>query len=568
MKKMLILSIFTTTVLFAEVVNVDAIQNSINVPKEVDNIILRDKNTLITIDGKKEYEPIMVDDKSGKKVFIKDYIFELNDHVSSEYLSNMLNSYKNKELTFNEMLTIASIITKEYRNKGYFIARAYIPKQNIQENNNLLKIMVIEGQYGKFELTNNSNVKDFIVQGMLDDVKNRDNIVNSNTLERSMLLINDLPGSEVMKANIKPGTEIGTSDFIIETKKSSFYNGYIVGDNYGSKYTGHNRLISGIDINSPLKLGDKLELSGLLTNGQDIENYKVGYSFPLMSNGLTSEMSYSKTNYDLVNLGDTTPNGIYYGDTENFELGIVYPFIRSRNENLNLLTYYSIKNLKDYYSDEITNNRETKSLKTALDYSKNSKLFGFNAEIRTETVLTFGILDIKDEISKQQDILGINNQGRYSKINFNLESKIAFNSFLSLNNNLKTQYAFKNKNLDGSEDLNLGGIDGVKVFSDSEQSVENGLIFNMELLTKLFSNSNSSHDIGFFYDLGTGHMSNGSKDTEFEKRTLQDIGIGYYTKYNNLFTKLQVARVIGGQKIETENEGDISKILFQIGYVF
>ena len=139
MKKMLILSIFTTTVLFAEVVNVDAIQNSINVPKEVDNIILRDKNTLITIDGKKEYEPIMVDDKSGKKVFIKDYIFELNDHVSSEYLSNMLNSYKNKELTFNEMLTIASIITKEYRNKGYFIARAYIPKQNIQENNNLLK---------------------------------------------------------------------------------------------------------------------------------------------------------------------------------------------------------------------------------------------------------------------------------------------------------------------------------------------------------------------------------------------------------------------------------------------
>ena len=63
-------------------------------------------------------------------------------------------------------------------------------------------------------------------------------------------------------------------------------------------------------------------------------------------------------------------------------------------------------------------------------------------------------------------------------------------------------------------------------------------------------------------------MSNSSKDSQFERKTLQDAGIGYYTNYKNTFTKLQIARVVGNEDIETENPGDISRILFQAGLTF
>lgn len=63
-------------------------------------------------------------------------------------------------------------------------------------------------------------------------------------------------------------------------------------------------------------------------------------------------------------------------------------------------------------------------------------------------------------------------------------------------------------------------------------------------------------------------MSNSEKDSEFERRTLQDAGIGYYTNYKNAFTKLQIARVIGSEDIQTENVGNISRVLFQAGLTF
>jgi hemolysin activation/secretion protein len=568
MKKLLSLSILTASSLLAATPNVDAIQKSISVPKTIEEKSQENKNDLIEVGGVKTYAPMMVDDKSGKKLLVKDFLIEGNSHISNDELNSLLSEYKNKELNFADMQNISSIITKEYRNKGYFVARAYLPKQNFQENNGTLKLAVIEGNYGEFQLTNNSNVKDFIVQNMLDDAKARDNVVSTDTLERSMLIINDTPGSVVTQADVKPGKEVGTSDFLIKTEQTPIYDGYVLADNQGSKYTGENRLMSGINLNSPLQIGDKLSLSGLVSNGNDIKNYKIGYEFPLMSNGLRGQTSYSKTDYNLVDLGQNTPDDIYDGDTSTIEAGVTYPIIRTRAENLNFSTLYSNKELKDYYDNAISKDREINSVKVGLAYTKNQTLFGLDAVTKAETFYTLGKLDINDETSKNNDKAGVNTQGTYSKINVNLGSEVLFNPTYSLNTNVKTQYAFKNKNLDGSEDFSLGGSEGVKVFNDSEQSIENALVFNTEFFAKLPNVSSLSHKVGLFYDLGTGTMSDSSKDAEFEKRTLQDVGLGYYVNYKSAFAKVQAARVVGGQDIESENVGDNSRILVQAGFVF
>lgn len=569
MKKVILISIIASSiVLGAPLPNVDAIQNSITVPKTIEEKLEAKKNDLVDVGGKKVYEPMMIDDKSGKKVLVKDYTFDGNSHIVSDELNSLLDEYKNKELNFADMQNVASVVTKLYRDKGYFVARAYVPKQNILENSNVLKITVIEGSYGEFKLTNNSNVNNSTVQGMLDDAKARDNVVSTDTLERSMLIINDTPGVAVTKADVKPGSEVGSSDFIIETQPTAVYDGYVVGDNAGSKFTGKNRLMSGINLNSPLNLGDKVSVSGLISNGEDIKNYKVGYEVPLMSNGLKGQTSYSRTDYNLVKMGQTTPDGIYDGYTSTVEAGISYPIIRTRMENLNFTTVYSNKELKDYYDEALNKNREINSVKLGLDYTKNHTLLGFDSNCKIETFYTLGKLDIKDKDSNDQDKAGVNNQGTYSKVNVNLGTDIQFTPTYSLNTNVKTQYALNNKNLDGSEDFTLGGMEGVKVFSDGEQSVENAIMFNTEFQIRLPEIQTLTHKLGFFYDVASGDMSDSSKDSQFERRTLQDAGIGYYTNYKNAFTKLQIARVIGSEDIETENVGNISRVLFQAGFVF
>lgn len=560
--KIIVTSIITSSFLLgANIPNTDAIQNSISVPKTIEEKQEAKKNDLVDVGGKKVYEPMMIDDKSGKKVLVKDYIFDGNSHIVSDELNQLLDEYKNKELNFADMQNVASVVTKLYRDKGYFVARAYVPKQNILENSNVLKITVIEGSYGEFKLDNQSNVNNSTVQGMLDDAKARDNVVSTDTLERSMLIINDTPGVSVTKADVKPGSEVGSSDFIIETQPTAVYDGYVVGDNAGSKFTGKNRLMSGVNLNSPLNLGDKFSISGLVSNGEDIKNYKVGYEIPLMSNGLKAQTSYSKTNYNLVNL---PMDG--YGNTTTVEAGISYPIIRTRMENLNFTTLYSNKELKDNGSSP--NLREINSVKVGINYTKSHTTLGFDSSSKIETFYTLGKLDIKDELSKNNDKDGVNNQGTYQKVNLNLGTDILFTPIYSLNTNVKTQYALNNKNLDGSEDFSFGGSDGVKVFSDGEQSVEDAIMFNTELQMKLPEILNLSHKVGLFYDVATGDMSDSEKDSQFKRRTLQDVGIGYYTNYKNAFTKLQVARVVGNEDIESENVGNISRILFQAGFTF
>lgn len=567
MNKLLALSILTSSILLGvDVPNIDAIENSISVPKIIEEKNQENKNDLIEIGGVKKYAPQMSEDTSGKKINVKSFKIDGAIHLDEQYLQALISSYNDQDLTFTQIKDVTSVITKEYREKGYFVARAYLPIQTMQDG--IVTIAIIEGSYGEFKLTNNSNVDNSLVQGMLDDAKARDNVVSTDTLERSMLIINDTPGVAVIKADVKPGAHVGSSDFVIETQSTPFYDGYIVADNYGSKYTGKNRLMTGVNLNSPLNLGDKLSVSGLISNGEDIKNYKLEYEIPLMANGLKAQTSYSKTDYNLVEMGQTTPDGIYDGYISTIQAGISYPIIRTRMENLNFITTYSNKELKDYYEDAISKNREINGAKVGLDYTKNNTLFGFDSSSRIETFYTLGKLNIKDETTKTQDKEGVNTQGTYSKVNLSLENELLFTSTYSLNTNVKTQYALQNKNLDGSEDFTLGGMEGVKVFSDSEQSVENAVVFSSEFLVKLPELQILIHKVGFFYDVATGDMSNSKKDTEFERRTLQDIGVGYYTNYKNAFTKLQVARVVGAEEIESENIGNISKILVQAGVVF
>jgi hemolysin activation/secretion protein len=571
MKKLITISVITASSLLAVTPNIDSTLQSIQLPKEVETMGQNKKEPLVEIGGKSKYAPVMRNDKSGKKVFVKNFSIEGNSHINSNELTALILDleYVNKNLSFDDLTQVASVITKHHRNKGFFVARAYIPVQDLYANDGKVKITVIKGSYGDFKLTNISLVKDEIVQGMLDDVKNRDNVVSTHTLERVMLIINDTPGVKITSADIMPGVKVGTSDFKISSDKRAVYDGYVIADNYGSLYSGKNRIMAGANLNSPTGLGDKLSISGLISNGANLKNGKVSYGLSLMSNGLRGEISYSKTNYDFVRLGSGMEDGANNGTTSTIEVSATYPIVRTRLETLNMSASITKKDAQDFINfDQLSKDRDLKATTLRLNHSKKQTLFGFDAKVTTKGSLTFGKLDIVDETSKTTDLAGANTQGDYSKLNLNLGANLLFNPTFSLSTSLKTQYAFNNKNLDGSEDMSIGGSNGVKVYPDGELSGENGYVMNLELFSELPQAEGFSHKLGFFYDIGSANMSDSSKDTTFKRKTLQDIGIGYYVDYQNMFAKIQLARIVGGDDITTENKGDVSRILFQAGLVF
>lgn len=554
-KTILLSTLASSLLLGANVPNIGDVEKEIKVPE-----IKKEQPALPEIKTP-EYKAPMVD--SGKKILISDFKITENKHIPSTELEKFFIDSKNKELTFNQLQEIASSITKYYREKGYFVARAYIPAQNINENNGVLEIAIIEGTYGEFKLKNNSLVKDSVVQGMLDDAKNRDNVISTNTLERAMLIINDTAGAIVTQADIMPGKDVGTSDFEITTESSNRFNGYVVVDNYGSRYTGKDRLMIGMDINSPFAIGDKISIFGLSSSATNLKNGKISYEAPLSSNGLEGELSYSQTNYSLAKEYD---NLDATGTSKTVEAKLSYPLIKTRNESLNVYNSFLSKDLKDRVQsvNDVTK-KDSKSVKIGLDYSKDYMVFTKNTNSSINTYLTYGRLSFDDPADKTTDEAGANTNGNYSKINIDLTHNVAFTNQLALESSLQLQYALGNKNLDGSEDFSIGGSNGVKLYPDGELSAENGYLFSTELKYQLPQLNSLNTTIGVFYDRGRAFMANNT--TSFESKSLQDAGIGLYNSYGNFFSKIQMAWNVNSKNVTSEPNRN-SRFLFQGGMIF
>jgi hemolysin activation/secretion protein len=555
--KITTISLLTSSFLLgANVPNIGDIEKQITPPN-----IKKEKASIPEIKMQKEYKAPMVD--NGKTILVKSFTFTSNDHVSSDVLNTLAKDYENKELTFTQITELTSLITKYYREKGYFVARAYLPAQNIQENDNVLEIAIIEGTYGEFKLDNKSLVKDSVVQSMIDDAKAIDNVISTNTLERTMLILNDTPGVVVTQADVKAGAQVGSSDFIIATEKTNRLDGYVLTDNTGSRYTGKNRLMAGLNVNSPFEIGDKIALSGLVSNAHNLLNGRAAYSVPLASNGLIVEVSYSQTTYSLT---EDYKDLDAKGTAETLDASLKYPVIRSRAENLYLNVNVANKDLEDKVNSTNTiTKKDTQSITVGTDYDKAYTIASLNNSSKASFNLKYGNLSFDNDADKTTDKAGADTNGNYSKVNLDLSNTMYFTNELSLDTALKLQYALGNKNLDGSEDFSVGGSQGVKIYPDSELSAENGYVFNAELKYKLPNVNSLKSTVGMFYDRGRAFMSNNS--VSFEAKSLQDVGLGYYASYDQVFGQLQVAWNANSDDVTSEPNRN-SRVLFQAGMVF
>ncbi len=556
MKFMKIFTISVTTALF---LNASNVPNISNIEKEILSTKkdTTEKKDTVEISGLDKYTPAMnINKSSTKKILVKSFEIDGAIHVDKNELLESITPYTNKELTFYQLKLITDILTKKYRDKGYFVARAYLPVQNIQNGN--VTIAIIEGQYDKFKLVNNSKTKDSYLQAIIDNTSQKDRVISSNTIQRTMYLINDTPGVIIKQTQIEPGSEVGTSDFTFTTETSKNYNAYIIGDNYGSKYTGKNRLMAGASVNSPLKIGDKLSIGGLISNGENLKNGEASYMLPLNASGLKGELSYSKTNYSL---DKEYKNLDAVGNSQRVGTKFSYPIIRSKFQNLYSIVDLSAKDLED--DIRATSNKTSKNSKSAkfsLDYDKNDTIFGLNTKDTASIGYTIGKLEFDDKAKDLGDT-----SGNYSKIELALSknTQLTTNTYFNLSG--KYQHSLNNKNLDGSEDFTATGIGGVIFYPVSESSAENGYSASAEVKYVLPSLGKLNNTVTVFYDIGRVYMA--KKTTNENNRTLADVGIGYYTSYKSFFAKAQITWKANDKDVTSEPDYN-SRFLFQAGWVY
>ncbi|MDX1809584.1 MAG: ShlB/FhaC/HecB family hemolysin secretion/activation protein [Sulfurospirillaceae bacterium] len=559
MKKMILKSIvflfMISTVAFAA-----SIPNSGNILQQVKSPVLSPVPKELPKVQTQEYAPA-ISGKGGVKILVKHFIIKGNTVFPSALLHELIKSYENNELTLSQIKKVADVITKYYRDHGYFVSRAYVPAQTIK--NNTVVIMIIEGNYGSFNLNNTSLVKTAILQNHLNALK-KAHVISLSSMEHQMLLINDLSGAKITNIQIGPGKKIGQSDFNIDIEATKRFNSYLFVDNYGSKATGEGRVTAMEMINSPTGLGDRLQIIGLESFSSELKNAQAKYSLPLGISGLKADISASVTKYTI---GDIYKSLDAHGDTSMFTAGLSYPMIKTRVTELNLKGTLSHTGMSDWMSGSDAK-KHVNAIILSLEGSHNGNFFSKPNRFSADISFTRG-QSILDNAAAIYNDATLNSAGNFNKALLNMTNSLYLDQKTTLKMTLSAQTSF-NKNLDSSEDFSVGGAYGLRAYTTNELSGDKGVLFSLEAIYALPSMQNLQQQSSLFLDSAKvwQNASNISGSANNVRR-LNDIGISYSATYRAMSLSVSYAHGFGVDSQPTaELSTSADKVFARLSMVF
>jgi hemolysin activation/secretion protein len=376
-----------------------------------------------------------------------------------------------QSLTLAQVQAIVDRLTTHYREHGYIVARAFIPAQDVRGG--VVDVAVLEGRYGRIDISNASEISEARLRSMLGDVTEFA-LVHGPTLERAVLLISDMAGVEP-KATLEPGEKTGLTNLILEVAPARDYEFDVTVDNFGSRFTGRNRVSAGMAVNSPFGMGDRATARAV-TSDDRLFAIRLAYEAPLGASGLKGSTYLSHANYQLgAEFAALQQSGTATATGAN----LVYPLVRSAAFNFRLLTGIEGRDLEDDIGALAVMNKKTLGLVQwgASGDFRDQLLSG--AVTGFQVLATQGRLNLRTPSLEQADALTARSEGRYAKVAFNANRVQALSAAWRVSLAYTGQRA--SGNLDSSEKFSVGGPAGVRAYPVGEAAGDDAHVLQAEV---------------------------------------------------------------------------------------
>jgi hemolysin activation/secretion protein len=373
------------------------------------------------------------------------------------------------ELNLSGLRAMAAKIVQRYNDAGYFLARAYLPAQDIE--NGRVTIAVIEGHYGRISVQNESRVSDSLINSVLGGLNSGDP-VETGPLERRLLIISDIPGVQE-RATMAPGAAVGTSDLVVRLTPTPRVTGSLEADNWGNPYTGAYRLGATVNVNNLLGYGDVASVRGFGSTTGGLLYGRASYQAQV--GDATVGVAFTAFDY---HLGGPFTGLNATGREEIASVYASYPLIRSYRSNLYAIIDFDYRTMRDRIGSTSTVTDKNAQVVIAGLSGNYRDSFGGGGLTSYSVMGSFGVLNIDTPAARQLDSITARTGGKYSKLSGSLSRLQNLYGPVSLYGSIRGQVA--DKNLDISEKMELGGASGVRAYSEGEAFGDTGYIATLE----------------------------------------------------------------------------------------
>lgn len=459
-------------------------------------------------------------------------------------LSALLDEYRGRSVEVAELQTLAARLTAYVKSRGYPVAQAVVPPQEVKDG--VLDMEIYVASCDAVTLTKNtSEVADSVIRGYLSRLKPGETLTD-RTLEGPVNRINDLPGV-IARAILRPGSEAGTTAVDVEVAKRPVWNNYVFVDNGGGYYSGRYRYGFNFEYDNPSHRGDKIGVSGMMSS-HDVKNWSARYETPVGYDGTVLGVAYSRSEYELHT------NGFYdsLGESEGISLYGLTPLYRDRSDRVTLIYGYDHRKITNRYRFRLGNIPTLRGEKDAdvWHVGISGSQYAPNEFLQYDLIYWYG------DMSTDGGDTYID--GSYHKLTGDL-FKVWYDG--PWNYRFCGSWQLANRPLDGSEQFYLGGMNGVRAYGNGDGYGDAGWLGTFEVRR---ATGVEGLEAALFLDAGYVN------DRAFQRSEhLYGWGVGLrYSLPNDWYAQLDYARKIDARRDLTEPEDHDGRVWFQVYKMF
>ena len=230
-----------------------------------------------------------IDEVGTKGVYVNSIEVSPSEILTQEEINNVIGQYVGRNVFISDIQAAIDGLNKIYAEKGFVTARAYLPEQTVSNGN--IKIELIESKIGNITVVNNKYTTDnYILKRMPEKSGDLFDIVN---LEQNVLDFNRYHEGVNLSANLRAGTEPGTTD--IELTAQETFPFHLIGmmDNAGRRSTGPLRGGPAIVADSLFHHRDQMSMGTYFSKGATSPFFD--YSYPINKKDGRVGFSFSST---------------------------------------------------------------------------------------------------------------------------------------------------------------------------------------------------------------------------------------------------------------------------------
>lgn len=421
--------------------------------------------------------------------------------VESAAIQSVLSPWLQRPVSLADLRRATAAVEALYRQRGW-LARVSLPGQDITDGT--VRLLITESRLGRIVLQQSEPPLGVAltarVQALLAQQLPQGQPLGMPALERALLLADDIPGVH-LSGSLQASDTPGSTDVIVALRPSEPYRGEASLDNGGNRATGSERASAQLSLLSPLGLGEQINLYASASRGS--QYLSLGGYVPVGNHGWRLAAATSVLRYQVLDARNTTTGLPPEGGSTSFGASAQYPLVRTALAHWLVsagLVQTTLRNRDDNQTlgvQDTTSRARSRALQLGLIGHQFDQLGGGGAN-NASLALTTGRLSLDGSPASAiaADAFTVATQGRYSKLRWSASRLQTLTPRLSLLGAATGQFA--SANLDPSEKLYLGGMQGVRAYPNAEGGGSTGTQLSLELRQELSPQWQTSA----FYDWG------------------------------------------------------------------